>query len=131
MLKKTMDKLQRAYATIEIAKHMGHEIKVFRKRPLGGYETEFVPAKYGYDYITDGWHIQLGLDRDWNSQIPCWSKIINDFKFAAMVEDSGKLKSQYHAALENYEAGVFMNDPEYSFEVMAQALKDLVLFTDK
>lgn len=65
-------------------------------------------------------------------QLEVWSKVIQQFK--QTVIDNPKdvnLNRLYAKALEQYEAGVFMNDPEYSFEVMAQALKDLVLFTDK
>lgn len=135
MLEKKMNKYERAIAHIEIAKHVKRAVRMYRKnKGAKGYESQTIigtQANFAYEYLNAGWNVQLDLDRDWKNQIECWSKIISDFKFAAQVEETGKLNSQYYAALDNYEAGVFHNDPEYSFEVMAQALKDLVLFTDK
>lgn len=134
ILRKKMTKKDKAIATIEIAKHMNHELKVFKKKDVGsGYVVEKIDPKFGYNYMNlSGWHVQLVYDRDWAKQIEVWSKVIQQFK--KVVTENQKdvnLHRLYAKALEQYEAGVFMNDPEYSFEVLCQAMKDLVLFTDK
>lgn len=134
MLEKKMNKTDRAIATIEIARHMNCKIEVFRKKDSGsGYVVKQIDASEGYKYLNVFlYNIQLVYDKDWKKQIEVWSIIIQQFKKVVTENPKDKhLQRLYEKALDNYEAGVFMNDPEYSFEVLCQAMKDLVLFTDK